>query len=385
MRNFRFLIGFALIISLILPLASANAGGDDQPYTITSVPREMSYQGILRDSAGDPVEDSVYSITFRIFNVASGGTSMWDETLPCTTSAGLFNATFSNVNLPFLEDYWLEIEIDSEILDPRQKLSMVGYAAASDTADYAQRVATVDGATGGTISGNVNIQSDLAVDGNINATGKATIGPGHTNSGIYAFVAGENNTASGHVSTIGGGAENYANGENSVIGGGYTDSVYAHFGGVLSGWSNSAGNDHEDTAAFVGGGFENSAVEKYSTVVGGQYNTASGVESTVGGGSHNTASGLQSTIAGGYAGTASDENATIGGGWHNVASGLVSTVAGGQEDTADGTFSSISGGREMLPATTEAPSVGGSLIKPKVTLRQFLEGGVTNLPAIMLL
>jgi hypothetical protein len=102
---------------------------------ITSVPREMTYQGILKDSGGDPVADSVYSVTFRIFNVESGGTSLWN---------GLFNATFSNVDLPFDEDYWLELEIDSEILDPRQKMSMVGYAAVSDTADYAWDADKVD-------------------------------------------------------------------------------------------------------------------------------------------------------------------------------------------------------------------------------------------------
>jgi hypothetical protein len=115
-----------VIISMVLPLSVVQAGGDDNPMTITSVPREMSYQGILRDSGGDPVEDSVYSIAFRIFNVSSGGSSLWDETLPCTTTAGVFTAMFSNISLPFDEDYWLELEVGGEILEPRQKMGMVG-------------------------------------------------------------------------------------------------------------------------------------------------------------------------------------------------------------------------------------------------------------------
>ncbi|UCE66259.1 MAG: hypothetical protein JSU85_15675 [Candidatus Zixiibacteriota bacterium] len=69
----------------------------------------------MKDAEGNPVEDSVYNVTFRIYNVASGGTSLWNETLPCTTAAGLFNAIFSNVNLPFDEDYWLELEVGGEI------------------------------------------------------------------------------------------------------------------------------------------------------------------------------------------------------------------------------------------------------------------------------
>jgi hypothetical protein len=90
-----------VFISMLLPLSVVQAGGDDDPITVTSVPRDMSYQGILKDSGGDPVTDSVYSVTFRIYNVASGGTSMWDETKPCTTSAGVFNASLSNVDLSF--------------------------------------------------------------------------------------------------------------------------------------------------------------------------------------------------------------------------------------------------------------------------------------------
>jgi hypothetical protein len=129
----------AAMFALIL---AGNAIGDSNPdiasrEVITSVPRIMTYQGILKDSAGNPVADSVYSVTFRLFDQESGGSSLWDQTLPCTTSTGYFNTTFSNVNLPFDVDYWLEMEVGGEILDPRREMSMVGYAAVSDTADYA--------------------------------------------------------------------------------------------------------------------------------------------------------------------------------------------------------------------------------------------------------
>jgi hypothetical protein len=42
----------------------------------------------------------------------------------------------NDINLPFDEDYWLELEVGSEILDPRQKISMSAYSARSDTSDY---------------------------------------------------------------------------------------------------------------------------------------------------------------------------------------------------------------------------------------------------------
>jgi hypothetical protein len=87
-----------------------NSGNGLESSIITSVPRTMSYQGILKDSGGDPAVDSVYSVTFRIYDAESGGTSEWTEILPCTTSEGYFTALFSNVNIPFDEDYWLELD-----------------------------------------------------------------------------------------------------------------------------------------------------------------------------------------------------------------------------------------------------------------------------------
>ncbi|UCC78600.1 MAG: tail fiber domain-containing protein [Candidatus Zixiibacteriota bacterium] len=240
---------------------------------ITSVPRSISYQGILKDSGGDPVADSVYSVMFRIFNVESGGTSLWDETVPCTTSAGVFDAALSNVNLPFDEDYWLELEVGGEILDPRQKMHMVGYAAVSDTADYS--FATATGGNGWVDDGNyVRLETSddsigigtatptekLDVNGNIRVTGKANIGSGCINTGSYAFVAGKNNQATYTYSTIGGGAYNTASGNSAAIAGGVDNSA--------SGF-----------AAMVGGGSNNIAGGWNSAVCGGGSNTANGTHS----------------------------------------------------------------------------------------------------------
>lgn len=334
MKPTKILSLIAIIASFALTSGTLQAAGDDNPYTITSVPREMSYQGILKDSGGNPVTDSVYSVTFRIFNVASGGASLWDETLPCTTSEGYFDAIFGSVNLPFDEDYWLELEIDSEILNPRQKMSMVGYAAVADTAEYAQRVGTVDGATGGTISGDIN------------ATGKATIGSGHTNTGDYAFVAGQNNNASGSRSTISGGHDNVASDANCTVGGGLSNEATDYAATVGGGrWNRARGQ----FSVVCGGGGNNSADSNsasggQSSVGGGSANNAGGGNSTIGGGNDNTASGDGSTIAGGGWNIASHNGSTVGGGSYNTSDGNRSTVGGGHGNTADGDYSAIPGG-----------------------------------------
>jgi hypothetical protein len=48
-----------------------NSGNGLESSIITSVPRTMSYQGILKDSGGDPAVDSVYSVTFRMPKAAA--------------------------------------------------------------------------------------------------------------------------------------------------------------------------------------------------------------------------------------------------------------------------------------------------------------------------
>ena len=126
------------------------------------VPSTINFQGMLKDGSGDPVSDSSYSVTFRIFDAPTGGTAFWFENQTVSTSAGLFNAvlgaltaipdTVFNDTVRYLG---ITVIPDAE-MNPREQLR---------TVPYAFRVASVNGATGGVISGDVLIQSDLEVDG----------------------------------------------------------------------------------------------------------------------------------------------------------------------------------------------------------------------------
>ncbi len=101
--------------------------------------------------------------------------------------------------------------------------------------------------------GTVSPSEKLDIVGNIAASGKATIGPGHTNSGNNAVVVGGNNTATG------------------------------------------------DNTFVAGTGNTTSGI--YSVVVGGDLNTASGEGAAIGGGRMNLVEGFSSAICGGYADT----------------------------------------------------------------------------------
>jgi hypothetical protein len=128
------------------------------------VPKLINFQGRLTDGSGTPVKDSTYSVLFTIYDDSSGGTNLWSETQPVATKGGTFNVNLGSATaLPdtIFDDTTrylaMKVGTDPE-MTPRQR--MVSMA-------YGYRVRTVDGATGGTISGDVAIQSDLTVSGNV--------------------------------------------------------------------------------------------------------------------------------------------------------------------------------------------------------------------------
>jgi hypothetical protein len=241
--------------------------------------------------------------------------------------------------------------------------------------------------------GTATPSAKLDVVGDVVVFGKATIGPGHTNTGSFAFVAGENNTASGDSSTVsggrnntasaaaatvGGGADNVANADRATVGGGAYNNATGFAATVGGGTFNVAtalgatvgggvGNLSIDRGATVGGGSYNKAGGKYSVVAGGgggspsDINGALGDYSAVGGGVRNLVDGLgdSATVAGGANNTASNLGAAIGGGTRNTASGIRSTVAGGSGNTAGPGNSGTVGGGSGNTASDDYSVVSG--------------------------
>ncbi len=293
------------VIIAVLALAS--------PAT-ADVPQMINYQGRLTNSSGAPFDTTV-SITFTIYDDSTGGAAKWSETHPSVSvDSGGFSIILGAGSPPMpiedtvfnQPDRYLGIKVGSDPeLTPRTRLVSV---------PYSHRVSTVDGATGGTISGDVSIQSDLTI------SGKATIGPGHTNSGQMAFVAGEENKTSGQHPTVSGGYMNEAAGDFATVGGGVNNTA-KHRGATVAGGDN---NKAELDASTVCGGGDNSAKKNGSTVAGGIGNTADGYFAVVAGGTSNQANGQGSIACGGSM---------------NVAGGTYSFAAGwGAQANNDGTF-----------------------------------------------
>jgi len=300
-------ISLSMVCALLLLSASAQA----------AVPQMINYQGRLTNDSGDPLDTTV-TMVFSIYDAPSLGGLIWQETQASVTVAGgLFNVLLGSVqplhdSVFRFPDRYLGIKVgDDPELSPRTRLASVAYS---------QHTATVDGASGGTIT------SDVA------------IGTFHETSGPGAFVAGDHNAATGDHATVSGGEYNMARGSFATVGGG---------GAAAPGDSNSATGDYSTIA----GGYRHLTSGQFSTIGGGDDQTARGDWSTISGGKDNATTDDFGVVAGGENNLASGAYATIAGGIRGVAAGRHSFVAGGADNTASGDYS-FAGGRYATVSAT---------------------------------
>ena len=113
-------------LALLLPLAVAPV--------LATVPQTLNYQGILTNSADQPLNAPAAAplqMTFKLFVALTGGTALYTEQQAVIVTNGAFNVQIGSVTpltLPFDVAYFLEITIGAETLNPRQPLASAAYA-----------------------------------------------------------------------------------------------------------------------------------------------------------------------------------------------------------------------------------------------------------------
>jgi len=165
MKISRVLFAHVLIIAVCLFMVARSSA---------QIPLTISYQGILTDASGAPVPDGPVTLTFRFFDVASGGTALWQETQQVTIAKGLFSVALGAVTplgLPFDKPYWIGITVGQGTeLAPRTALTAAPYSLNSHST-----IAEPQRGQGITIrdsSGTVAHQ--LSPDGNVSHSGTGT-------------------------------------------------------------------------------------------------------------------------------------------------------------------------------------------------------------------
>lgn len=101
-------------------------------YAGVELPQSMRFQGVLRNSVGEPLTGPV-NLRFRLYDVEAGGSALWEERQSeVLIERGLLDVELGSVTpfgLPFDKQYWLGIEVEPDgEMAPRFKLTTAPYS-----------------------------------------------------------------------------------------------------------------------------------------------------------------------------------------------------------------------------------------------------------------
>ena len=110
-------------------------------YVIAAVPNEIRYNGKIKEYREEV--NGTRNIKFRIYDALTDGTQKWQSG---TQSVNISNGIFSVVLSPNIDwrekDYYIELEVNSKVLSPREKLTAVPYSLHSATSESGSVTAT---------------------------------------------------------------------------------------------------------------------------------------------------------------------------------------------------------------------------------------------------
>ncbi len=375
----------------------------------TGLPTVLNFQGRLGLISGAPVTGTKV-IAFRIYDAATLGTKLWEETQSVEVTNGLFNVLLGsiNVNLPTAlfggNTRFIEVQVEgASAQSPRTRIGTVPFAMlaaiAQDvvdgsvtTADLAANAVDSSKIVNGTVAAADlaanSVDSSKIVNGTVaaadlaaNSVDNSTIADGSvTTADLAANSVTAANVEFNYAGSVGEGG--IANDSNLLDG---LDSLafwkLAGNSGTTAGTNFVGTTDDEplelhvfgtralrlepnvNSPNVIGGYSGNSVTSAYGATIGGggtsfNINSVSGIYGTVGGGSNNTVSQQYSTVGGGLANTAGSPWSTIGGGSANTitATNTYATIGGGQGNTASAHSSTVGGG-----ANNRVTDAGGTV------------------------
>lgn len=159
------------------------------PLAVAAPPQTINYQGYLTNPGGTPVNSAV-GMTFKLYNVASGGVAIYSETqLSVNVANGIFNTVIGSVTpipLPFDVPYWLGVQVNADLeMTPRQPLTSSPYAFRASSLDSAATV------LGSQVSGaitNAVLPASPSLSGNLTLVDPSTETAGNIMKGANRFI-----------------------------------------------------------------------------------------------------------------------------------------------------------------------------------------------------
>jgi hypothetical protein len=134
-------LGTVLIVAAMLFVNNTFANSSRSAALANSSTSTISYQGRLLDTAGDPVNSAGLDMSFRLYDTATGGAALWQETqVGVPVENGLFHVLLgSTMPIPIsaLEDnatLWLGVQVDNDSeMAPRVQIASAPYAMVANT------------------------------------------------------------------------------------------------------------------------------------------------------------------------------------------------------------------------------------------------------------
>ena len=124
----------AITFLLVLTVGLSLAQGADQPQgptgTTTVVPGAIPVQGRLTDASGNPL-NGTHTLTFRLYDVDTGGIALCTDTNSVTVENGLFNSWIDYCYNGVLwgQKVWFSVQMQGDLeMTPRQVIYPVPYA-----------------------------------------------------------------------------------------------------------------------------------------------------------------------------------------------------------------------------------------------------------------
>ncbi len=331
----RFGLTLSLVFSIVLFMSIAS---------LADMPGTMNYQGYLNDAGGNPISDTL-AMTFVFYNQAVDGSILGSESFAeVVIDSGYFFVTLGESqaiadDIFQHNEVWLEVRVDGETMTPRVHLAKVPYSSS---------VASVEGAEGGQLIGNLQTTgtirsgNSIIIDGgndkitttsdqltfdinDVIFSDKITVGQPNANTGLYSLVTGKDNAVSNNYSSIIGGQNNQVSSSYSAISGGMENSVSGTYSSISGGYGNSV----TSPSSFIGGGNGDIINGSFSAITGGYECDLNASYSSICGGNNNSVN---------------EDYSLVCGGWHNDVSGIVSSIVGGRYNYILGQYSVICGG-----------------------------------------
>jgi hypothetical protein len=179
-----YVAGLVALMSLSLVGALALAGGlpawaQAGPLaTLSGVSNTVSYQGVLRNTDGSLVEGT-YAMTFRLYDAASGGAKLHEETIPgVVVREGLFTVLLGDQAgqaipaVAFKAPLYVSVQVGSGAeMAPRQRIAPVPYAVQLTDGLYVDDAGNVGVGKKDGIGAKLDVAGNAKVSGVVTADG----------------------------------------------------------------------------------------------------------------------------------------------------------------------------------------------------------------------